>query len=36
MQQIADFVDLSAERYGVAWGGTKGNVNCSVSTVVTS
>ena len=26
MQQIADFVDLSAERYGVAWGGTKGNV----------
>ncbi|MCF5885387.1 DUF3164 family protein [Aeromonas veronii] len=26
MQQIADFVDLSAEQYGVAWGGTKGNV----------
>ncbi|HDX8459950.1 TPA: DUF3164 family protein [Aeromonas dhakensis] len=26
MQQIADFVDLSAEQYGVAWGGAKGNV----------
>lgn len=26
MQQIADFVDLSAEQYGVAWGGIKGNV----------
>ncbi|MFQ1973132.1 MULTISPECIES: DUF3164 family protein [Aeromonas] len=26
MQQIADFVDLSAEQYGVVWGGTKGNV----------
>ena len=26
MQQIADFVDLSSEQYGVAWGGTKGNV----------
>ena len=26
MQQIANFVDLSAEQYGVAWGGTKGNV----------
>ncbi|WP_265451651.1 DUF3164 family protein [Aeromonas salmonicida] len=26
MQQITDFVDLSAEQYGVAWGGTKGNV----------
>ncbi|WP_337072325.1 DUF3164 family protein [Aeromonas veronii] len=26
MQQIADFVDLSAEQYGVALGGTKGNV----------
>ncbi|MFE8711413.1 DUF3164 family protein [Aeromonas allosaccharophila] len=26
MQQINDFVDLSSEQYGVAWGGTKGNV----------
>ncbi|MFM5512785.1 DUF3164 family protein [Aeromonas veronii] len=26
MQQINDFVDLSSEQYGVAWGGAKGNV----------
>ncbi len=26
MQQINDFIDLSSEQYGVAWGGTKGNV----------
>ena len=26
MQQVTDFTDLSADEYGVAWGGTKGNV----------
>ncbi|MEX7635108.1 DUF3164 family protein, partial [Serratia marcescens] len=26
MQQIGDFVDLSAQEYGVEYGGTKGNV----------
>lgn len=26
MSQVADFVDLSAEEYGVKYGGTKGNV----------
>lgn len=27
MQQIADFIDLSAAEYGVEYGGTKGNVS---------
>jgi len=26
LQQIEDFVDLSAEQYGVSWGGAKGNI----------
>lgn len=26
MRQITDFLDLSAEQYGVEWGGAKGNV----------